>query len=176
MTNNQNLVWAVSHNHAKFGEVLLRIGRDSNEDFALYIASIKNGVQHGTCHPTDGNVLTNRSKQDIEELINTHCQQIAPFINKDEDWEKEESWFRVIDIQDQGLFLAEFNPLDKETVLITFENSNQSFWSVKIREEDLYEVGLEKYEENFEMLVSEFNKDIVIAMLKKNMTEEDWIA
>ncbi len=176
MNKANHVTWAIKHRDKKHGDIQLRIGRDSSEQYTLYIASVANGVQRGTFElGHTPNMLTNASSDEVQKLVDAHLTDITPFVGKNKELKFESNWFDLIELDSLGTFLVDYEPLDKNIIITTFEKETELFWSCKVRSEDLYELGLEQYEDDFNNLQRDMSPELLSKLMKKGLTEEDWI-
>lgn len=177
MSDTNKITWVIKHSSDKYGDILLRIGRDSEENVAISTSCVLDGVQYGTSDTgNDIRVLTDLTDEQLQKMLDEHFERLAPFFQyKGKERAFEKDWFKLFELENLGLFLVEFNPLDKEVVLTTFDTQEESFWSAKIHQEHFYDLDLEEYEEDFDKIMVDMNEEIVMKLFAKGLTEEDWI-
>lgn len=174
MKESNSIDWVVKLAHPQFGDVRLRLGKNYENNIALSISTLCEGVIRGTYHDIENiDDLTNKSPEELEYLVEQHIGNLSKIIKPTDNKAFERDWFNVIDSKSLGKCLIDVDHLDRKITIVTFTEADQRFWSISVSYERFYELGLEEYECELDKLMLDMNEEILKKLCNKGLDEED---
>lgn len=187
MNNNQH-TWVRCVQNDIYGDILVRLGLDSENTLTLAIYSLMDGIQRGTfVENVRSDILSKDAEQYLQKQIEGHLNLFSMTDHSTKPSSPSKGWFKII-TRDEAIaisrseikavtrdYLVDFTPIEKKITITVFDEHDNSFWSNDYYEDDYYDLGLEGLADAFEETIEQIGSATIGKLLKKGLTEEDYI-
>lgn len=186
--NKEHYVWARCIQNDTCGDILVRLGFDSENTQTLAIYSLMGGIQRGTfIENVRADIFSEDAKDYLQKQIEGHLSLFSMSDHSSEPSSPSKNWFKII-TRDESIaisrselkavtrdYLVEFSPIEKKLTITVYDEYDNSFWSNEYDEDDYYNLGLEEFVDDFEEATRQLDSATIGKLLKKGLTEEDYI-